>query len=237
MEKLVDEAAGERFNGGKLLGGECADAGVDAAQFCLADFLGLALEGDDGRRDVDGALALVKALDLSGNEGLGVSGLAAALGEVRGGDGLQVVDVVDEDAVELVDGGIDVAGHGNVNEEHGPITAAVHELLAVLAAEDGMGRTGRADDDVSLGGGFIELIEGDDSAIEGFGELASALECAVGNEDGAGSLLDKMAGGKLAHFTGANEKDGAALKGAEDLAGQLDGNGGDGDGVGADLRL
>ena len=86
-----------------------------------------------------------------GNEGLGVDGLAAALVHVGGGHLLQVVDVVDEDAFELVHRRVHVAGHGNVDEEHGPVAAAMQEGLAVLAAEDGVRRAGGADDDVGVG--------------------------------------------------------------------------------------
>jgi hypothetical protein len=141
MEELVDEAAGKGFNGGKLLWRESAEAGLNAAEFGLADFFSLALEGDDGRGDVDGALILVEALDFAGDEGFSVRGFAAALGKVGGGDGLKVVDVVDEDAFELAHFGVNVAGDGDVDEEHGFVAAALHEGLAVFATKDGVGRT------------------------------------------------------------------------------------------------
>jgi hypothetical protein len=51
----------------------------------------------------------MEALDLRGDQGLGVAGLAAALFHVRRGHLLQVVDVVDEDAFELVHLRVDVA--------------------------------------------------------------------------------------------------------------------------------
>jgi hypothetical protein len=53
----------------------------------------------------------------------GGGGLAAAVGEVGGGDLLQVVDVVDEAAFDLVHLGVDVAGDGDVDEEHGAVAA------------------------------------------------------------------------------------------------------------------
>ena len=76
----------------------------------LANLFGLALQRNDGRSDVDGALTLMESLDFGGDEGLGVAGLAAALFHVGRGHLLQVVDVVDEDAVELVHRRVDVAG-------------------------------------------------------------------------------------------------------------------------------
>ncbi len=145
-------------------------------------------------------------------------------GDVRGGHGLQVVDVVDEDAFHLVHRRIDIAGDGDIDEEHGAVAAAMHELLAVFAAEDGVRRAGGADDDVCFRGGLVELFERNDAAIEWLGKLARAFEGAVGDEDGSGSLLHKMAGGEFAHFAGADEEDGAALQGSEDFAGKLNGD-------------
>ena len=55
------------------------------------------------------------------------------------------------------------------------------------------------------------------------------------DEDGGCALLDEVAGGQLGHLSCADEEDGLALQGAEDLAGEVDGYGGDGDGAGADL--
>ncbi len=46
-----------------------------------------------------------------------------------------------------------------------------------------------------------------------------------------------MAGGEFGHLAGTYEEDGLALQAAEDLAGEVDGYGGDGDGAGADLGL
>ena len=52
-----------------------AEPGVHALEFGLANLLGLVLQRDDGRRDVDGAPALMEALDLSVDQCLGVAGL------------------------------------------------------------------------------------------------------------------------------------------------------------------
>ena len=238
MEKFVDETAGERFNGCKLLGGERAETRMNALDLGEANFFCSLLQRDDGRSGVDGALALMEALDFGGDDRLGVNGLDAALFHVRGGDLLQVVDVVDEDAVELVQLRIDVARDGDIDEEHGPVAALVKEGLAVLGAEDGMRRAGGADDDVGAAGGVIEMLEFDDLGDNGAGKLlghaAGALGGAIADENFAGALLHKMARGNLAHFACADEKDGAALKRAEDFAGEIDGHGCDGDGVGAD---
>ena len=78
-----------------------------------------------------------EALDLFVDDLFRAFRLALPVGDVRADHLLQVVDVVDEDAVQLVHLGIHVARHGNIDEEHRPVAAAGQELLAVLAAEDG----------------------------------------------------------------------------------------------------
>ncbi len=80
--------------------------------------------------------------------GLGCSGFAAAVGLVGGGDLLEVVYVVDEAAFDLVHAGVDIAGDGDVDEEHGAVTAALEEVSAVGAGEDLLRRAGASDDDV-----------------------------------------------------------------------------------------
>src|SRR5580698_6940578 len=135
MKKLVDQAAGEGFNGGSLLRGKRAETRVDAVELGLANLFCAALQRNDGGRGADRAAAFNKALDLKSDDGFSVDGFAAALFHVRGGHLLQIVDVIDEDAVEFVHLRIDVAGDGDVDEEHGPVAAAMEEGLAVFAAE------------------------------------------------------------------------------------------------------
>ena len=177
-----------------------------------ANFFGLSLQSDDGRGGSDGTLALVEALDFFGDQGFGINGVAAALLDMRGGDLLQIVNVIDEDAVELVHLGVDVARDGDVNEEHGAVPAALQENLTVFAAEDGVRRAGGGDDDVGFTGGFIKLFETNDATVELIGKFLGTLLGAIANEDSSGALLHEVTCGKFAHFACADEKYGAALK-------------------------
>src|SRR6185437_4116782 len=111
MQELVDEAAGEGFDGGKLFRAEKAEPGVHAPQFVLANLFCLVLQGDDGGGNVDGAAALMESIDFSVDERFRVACLRLTFGDVGGGNGLQIVDVVDEDAFDFIHGRIDVAGN------------------------------------------------------------------------------------------------------------------------------
>ena len=141
------------------------------------------LQGDDGGDGVARLQALKVELDLAADDLFGGGGLSAAVGEVGCGDLLEVVDVVDEAALDLVHARIDVAGDGDVDEEHGAVAAALQELLAVGAGEDGLLGAGGGDDDVCARGLVVEEVEGDDlggageaRAVDCMGPLASCME-------------------------------------------------------------
>jgi len=52
---------------------------------------------------------------------------------------LQIVDVVNKNAVDLVHFRIDVARYGDIDKKHGLVLAQRHELFAVFAFEDEIG--------------------------------------------------------------------------------------------------
>ena len=208
---------------------------IGALEFGFADGLGVLLESEDSGHGVAGLEALLVLVDFPADDGFGSGGFAAAIGEIGGGYVLEVVDVVDEAAFDVVHAGVDVARDGDVDEEHGAVAAAVEEVLAVGAAEELLRRAGGGDDDVGAVGLVVELVEGDDGAVEFGGDLFCAGLGAVGDENIRCALLDEVAGGELGHLAGSYQEDGFSFERAEDLAGEVYGDAGDGDGVGADL--
>ena len=109
---------------------------MGAGEFGFADGFGLLLEGLDGGAGVAGLEALVVFLHFPADDGFGCGGFTAAVGEVGGGYLLQIVDVVDEAAFDLVHARVDVARDGDVDEEHGAVAAALEEAAAVGRGED-----------------------------------------------------------------------------------------------------
>ena len=91
-----------------------------------ADLLGVGAQRRDRRHDVERGAPLAEALGLLDDEPLGHLGLGAPAGERLGDDRLEVVDVVEEAAVELVHRGIDVARDGDVDEEERACGGARH---------------------------------------------------------------------------------------------------------------
>ena len=124
VEELGGEGAGEGFYGGGLLRGEGGEELGGAVEFGLADLFGLLLQRLDGWDGVERLEALVVANHLGGDDGFCLGSFPAARGVVGGSDLLEVVEIVDEAALELVDAGVYVAGDGDIDEEDGAAAAA-----------------------------------------------------------------------------------------------------------------
>ena len=168
---------------------------------------------------------------------LGVVGLLHALAQVGVDHFLQVVDVVQEDVVHLVDGRLDVARHGDIDQEHGLVAAGGDDALHVVFAQDVMRRAGRGDHDIDLGQHADEARVFDRSALEEAGHFDGALVGAVGDEDVGRARAAQVAGGQFGHLARAHDHDRAVVERAEDLARQLDGSVADGDGHLADAGI
>jgi hypothetical protein len=166
MHDLVDDAAGQRFDGHFLIGGHRTQASADAINLGLANGFEMVLQADDGRNHVERLQAGVEFIDLAIDDRLRFFGFLLAIGNVRTDRLLQIVDVIDEDAVDLVHLRIDVAGHGDIDEEHGLVLAQRHELFAVLGLEDEVRRAGRGNDDVGAIAGVVEPAELDRLSVE-----------------------------------------------------------------------
>ena len=99
----------------------------------------------------------------------------------------------------------------------------------MLAAEDGVGRAGRGDDDVGAVAGVVEVVELDGLAVELLRQADGAFVGAVGDEDRGAAVGHQVAGGEFAHLAGADDEDVLALQRAENLFGQFHRDRGDRD--------
>ena len=84
----------------------------------------------------------LKPLDLCFNDALGVFCLLPPALNIGSDRLLQIVDVINEDAVQLVHFRINITRNGDVDEEHRPIFPPAQKLFAMLSAEDGHGGSG-----------------------------------------------------------------------------------------------
>ncbi len=244
MKKLGSERLREAIYRGELVGGEGLLNG-QAGEFHLPNGFSVQHEPLDRVRGAMGeGHPLCVADYLLAYDGFGGFGFAAAHGLILSGDLLEIVDIVDEAAFDVVDSGGDIAGDGDVDEEDGAVFAALKESAGVVSLDDlGLphrGGTCAGDDDVGAVGLLVELVErnhacGDRRGAERVGDLLGAVFGAVADEQRGAALLDEVAGGEVGHLARADEQDGLGVQRAEDLPGELGGDRGDGDGGAADL--
>jgi hypothetical protein len=224
VHDLVDDAASERVNGQFLLGGKRPQSAAHAIDFGLADGFQMVLQRNDGGDDFERLQASVETLDFHVDDVVGKFGFLLAVGDMRGYSLLQIVDVVDEDAVEFVHLRINIAGDGDIDKEHGAVLAATEKQLTVLATKDCMGGAGRGDDDITSIASIVQPAELDGLAVELVGELNGAIVGAIGDEDGRSAVGHQVTCRQFTHLPRAHEIDVLAVERSEDLFGKLDGH-------------
>ena len=142
-----------------------------------------------------------------------------------------------EDALELGDGRIDVARHGDVDQQQRPAAAALHHGRELVALDDVVRRRGRGQHDV----GALQLrrqrVEADRLAAEALREPDRAVVVAVGDEHRAHAPLGQRARGQLAGLAGADHDHAPAAQVAERLLRELHRDRADRDAAGADAGL
>ncbi len=141
MHDLVDDAAGQRFDCHFLFRRHLTQTSAHTVNFRLPDRFEMVVERDNRWDNVECLQADLKLLDFPVDDGFGSFGFLLAICNVVGHRLLQVVDVIDENAVELIHFGVNVAGYSDVDEEHGPVLAPRQKLFAVLAFEDEVRRS------------------------------------------------------------------------------------------------
>ena len=201
MHDLVDNATSEHVDSHFLIRRQRTETSADAVDFGLTNGLEVVLQRDNRGHDIEGLDARLKALDLAVDNSFRAVRFFLAVGHVRGDSLLQVVNVVDEDAVELVHLRIDIARDSNVDEEHGAVLTAAKEQLAVLRAEDSMRRARRSDDDIAAVACLIELLKVDSLAVEFLRQVCCAVVGTVGHKDGRATMGEQMTSSEFAHLS------------------------------------
>ena len=131
---------------------------------------------------------------------LGVVRLFHALAQVGVDHFLQVVDIVEEDVVQVVDRGLDIARHRDIDQEHRLVAAGGDDALHLFLVQDVVRRAGAGDQDIDLRqhGGEARVL--DRRALEELGHFHGALMRAVGDEDVGGAGAAQVARGEFAHL-------------------------------------
>ena len=105
------------------------------------------------------------------------------IGNVRTHRLLQIVDIVHEDAIQLIHLRIDVARHRDIDKEHWTIASASKELLGVFGLENEVRRTRRSDDDIGSIASLVQPAELDRLSIKLLRKPDRAVVSPVGDEN------------------------------------------------------
>ena len=190
-----------------------------------------------GRQRLGLAEPAREAVDLLLDDLLGLGDDLAARAEVALHDRLQVVDVIQRDPVDVAAARVDVARHGDVDQQQRPAAALGHHQRQLLAAHDRVRRGGRGDDDVGLQQLLREFVQADDRATEALREAERAVGVTVGDEDRADALVCERLRGQLARLTRAEQHHAPLGQVAEHVLGEVHGHRGHGHARGADAGL
>src|SRR5208283_231222 len=182
VHDFIDDAAGERFNGHFLVGGHRTQAAANAVDLGLANGFQVVLQAYDGRNHVERLQTGVEFADFAIDDRLRLFRFLLAIGDVRTDRLLQIVDVINKNAIDLIHRRIDVAGNGNVDKEHGLVLAQRHELFAVLGTEDEVGRASTGNHDVGAIAGLIEPTELDRLSIKFVRQADRPVVSAIGDK-------------------------------------------------------
>ena len=193
-------------------------------QHLLDDRVAVVAQRADRRLHGERPEPLGEARDLLLDNRLGAQRLGLANRDRVRDARLQVVHVVERHAVQVAAGGVDVARHGDVDEQQRAAAAGAHDELELLLAEDRMRRRGRGDDDVGAHELRGQLVERDDAAVEALGQRARAVGVAVGDEDRAHAAAGQRLRRQLARLAGADDHDVRVGLAAEDVHRELDGD-------------
>ncbi len=212
VEDLTDQAVGDAVKVGALGRGEFRMLGKVGVEFGTREVVGVFVEGLDERPDVARGEPAEEIFDVGVEEFFGGGDFGGAFVAIAGGDVLEVIDVVEVDVVEFADGGFDIAGDGQVDDDSGAIAAGFEEGFEMGDGEEGDGGAGGGEDDVGGGEEGVEGINRGGGGVKLGGHGLGAIERAVGDEDALGSEALEVFEHEAGHLSGADAEDGFVME-------------------------
>ena len=119
-------------------------------------------------------------------------------------DRLQIVHVVEEHLLDLADRRLDVARHGEVDDEERIGTVSAGGGFDLRAREDRPLRSGRGHDDVGRAEERRDVLPGRGASTDRSRECFGMRRCAAGDDDLADALRAQVFGGQRADLAGAD---------------------------------
>ena len=154
------------------------------------------------------------------DNGLGARDLGPASRQILLHDALQVVDVVQEDLFDLADLWVDVAWHGDVDDEQRFGAPPAQDHLDVFAHDDGSLRSRRREDDIRIAHRLSQVRPGDRASADLRRERVSVRWRATRNDDLLHAVAAQVLRGQRADLAGADDEHAPAVEPPEDLSRQ-----------------
>ena len=134
----------------------------------------------------------------------------------------EVVHIVEQDPVEPPDPGVEVAGHGDVQDQGQPVPPRpALEAGITVKGDDRVGGGGGADDQVGLDQGVVEALERDGRPGPAGGGGPGSIRVPVGDPDPPGLEFREVLERQVRHLARADDQDRLVAEAVEDRAGDL----------------
>src|SRR5450432_659999 len=221
MQKLVDDAASHGFNRRFLFHRDLAQLATYTVNLRLPDRLTVFLQRKNRGHHLQRLHARGKSVHFGLDYHLRPRRFFLTFRAVVAGHGLQIIHVIDEKSIQLVDLWRYVTRYGNVDEEHGAITASAQQSFTVFFTEDRLSGTSRGQDNVSLVSRVIYTLVRDGFTAENLGQVHRTFIRTVAHHDLLCSVGDQVTRRQLSHLACADQVNRFALECAEDPLGQL----------------
>ena len=224
VDDLVGGLAREQHPSG-LLDGLCADR------------VGLLSQRADGGACVMSAQLGHESRHFLLEQPARVAGRGLTLAAVLFDDVLQIVDREEVHVGELGHRGLDVARHREIDHENRAVPPLAHRRRGGALGDQGYGARRAAHHDVRLDELLLQAGQVDRVGLDLGGERLRACERAIGDHEPLHPRACEMPGGQIDHLARADHERGALAQVRVHPPREADGRGGEGDRVGADLRL
>src|ERR1700738_771177 len=143
-------------------------------------------------------------------------------------DRLKRIQIIDINAIHLVDCGIDVSGHGKVNDEKWPVAPHPEDRLELRPRDNCMRRSSATDQDVQIPKLFFPMIKTDGTTTYGFGQFRRSLERTIRDKQLPDSVRLKTPSCSLARLARTQDHNFMSPKFPENLSSQIHGHRTDG---------
>lgn len=229
VEELVLEPVGEVIQGTAMLG-QVGMLGQEPVQFPGDDLVKPLVEAP--QRDPGMMLVTNLAEDLLGllvDDCLGVLDMSPPGSPIPIGLGLEVIDVIQQNPVDLADTVVEVTWNRDIQNQREPVASQFLDECILIMVDDLLVRRGGTDDQVGLDQRIVELGPWPGLAPPpGCGRLGT-FGAPVDHEDPAQLERGEVLQGQLGHLAGTQHEDGLVMELAEDALSHLDGHAGNGE--------